>query len=114
MNWQQWNETLQIYWPHVVLVVSIVASVLATVHIAMTKQDVKAAIGWVAVVIFSPLLGATFYLFAGINRIRQERLCLLERVWCTLVVGQGVRHVLPHDKAVGDVDHDLIEGACRR
>lgn len=74
MNWQQWHETLQIYWPHVVLVVSIVASVLATVHIAMTKQDVKAAIGWVAVVIFSPLLGATFYLFAGINRIRQERL----------------------------------------
>ena len=73
-QWQPWQDLLDTYWPHVVLIVSIAASVLATVHIAMTKQDVKAAIGWVAVVILSPLLGATFYLFAGVNRIRQERL----------------------------------------
>jgi cardiolipin synthase len=61
------------YWPHVVLVLSVLASLAAAVHAAMTKQDVRAAIGWVAVVIFSPLLGATFYLFAGINRVRRAR-----------------------------------------
>jgi cardiolipin synthase len=61
------------YWPHTVLLVSLVASVATATHAAMTKQDVRAAIGWVAVVIFSPLLGATFYLFAGINRVRRQR-----------------------------------------
>ena len=61
------------YWPHMVLLVSLVASVATAIHAAMTKQDVRAAIGWVSVVILSPLLGATFYLFAGINRVRRER-----------------------------------------
>ena len=74
MDWQQLANAMQGYWPHLVLAISVGASVLATIHIAMTKQDVKSAIGWVAVVIFSPLLGAIFYLFAGINRVRQKRL----------------------------------------
>lgn len=65
--------TVQDYWPHIILVLSLAASTAATIHAAMTKQDVRAAIGWVAIVIFSPLLGALFYFFAGINRIRQER-----------------------------------------
>jgi len=65
--------TLQEYWPHIILLISIAASTAATIHAAMTKQDVRAAIGWVAVVIFSPILGAIFYFFAGINRIRIER-----------------------------------------
>ncbi|WP_227870864.1 phospholipase D-like domain-containing protein [Orrella marina] len=64
---------MQEYWPHIILVLSLAASTAATIHAAMTKQDVRAAIGWVAIVIFSPLLGALFYFFAGINRIRQER-----------------------------------------
>ena len=61
------------HWPQIVLVLSVVASVATAIHAAMTKQDVRSAIGWVAVVILSPLLGATFYLFAGINRIRHAR-----------------------------------------
>ncbi len=64
---------LQDYWPHIILALSLVASVTATIHVAMTKDDVRAAIGWVAIIIFSPLLGAIFYFFAGINRIRKER-----------------------------------------
>ncbi len=61
------------YWPHIIFAVTVVASVLAAVHAAMTKQDVRAAIGWVGVVIFSPLFGALLYFVAGINRIRRER-----------------------------------------
>jgi len=100
MNWQDWSAIMQAYWTHVVLGVSVLASVLATIHIAMTKQDVKSAIGWVAVVIFSPLLGATFYLFAGINRIRQER-----------VLAQ--REMAEHELAVMDrlIVQDLAEYA---
>ena len=74
------GELLGRYWPHIVLLVSVVASVATAIHAAMTKQDVRAAIGWVAVVIFSPLLGATFYLFAGINRVRRERVTQQRRL----------------------------------
>ena len=61
------------YWPHILFVISGLASAAAAIHAAMTKHDVRAAIGWVAVVLFSPLLGAGFYLVAGINRIRKQR-----------------------------------------
>ena len=61
------------YWPHLVLVFSTLASAAAAVHAAMTKQDVRAAIGWVAVVLFSPLFGALLYLVAGINRVRYSK-----------------------------------------
>jgi cardiolipin synthase len=67
------HQVLAEYWPHILFVISGVASAVAAVHAAMTKQDVRAAIGWVAVVLFSPLLGAAFYLVAGINRIRKQR-----------------------------------------
>ncbi len=62
------------YWPHLAFAISIVAGTGAAVHAAMTKQDVRAAIGWVGVALFSPLFGALFYFVAGINRIRKTRL----------------------------------------
>ena len=65
------------YWPHIVLAVSIVAGAVASVHAAMTKTDVRAAIGWVAVILFSPLFGPLLYLVAGINRIRRTRVTRL-------------------------------------
>lgn len=61
------------YWPHLVFLISVAASTAAVIHAAMTKHDVRAAIGWVGVVLFSPLLGALLYFVAGINRIRQHR-----------------------------------------
>lgn len=61
------------YWPHVVVFVTTVASLVAAVHAAMTKQDVRAAIGWVAVVLFSPVFGVLFYLVAGVNRVRYTK-----------------------------------------
>ena len=67
------EEVFAGYWPHIIFAVTVVASVLAAVHAAMTKQDVRAAIGWVGIVIFSPLFGALLYFVAGINRIRRER-----------------------------------------
>lgn len=63
----------QHYWPHVVLATSIVVGVAAALHAAMTKDDVRAAIGWVGVIVFSPIFGALLYLLAGINRIRRSQ-----------------------------------------
>ena len=82
------------YWPHIVLVITIVASISAAIHAAMTKQDVRAAIGWVAVIIFSPLFGAFFYFIAGINRIRRQRV---------YVKRKRTEHLEP------GTDHDYIE-----
>lgn len=67
---ERFDEILDQYWPHLVLAISIIAGAGAAVHAAMTKQDVRAAIGWVGVALFSPLFGALFYFVAGINRIR--------------------------------------------
>ncbi|QIB33626.1 phospholipase D-like domain-containing protein [Ancylobacter pratisalsi] len=59
------------YWPHIVLIASTGIGLAAAIHAAMTKDDVRAAIGWVGVIMLSPILGALLYLVAGINRIRQ-------------------------------------------
>jgi cardiolipin synthase len=61
------------YWPPILATVSLVLGAGAAIHAAMTKRDVRAAIGWVGVVLMSPLFGALFYFVAGINRIRRTR-----------------------------------------
>jgi cardiolipin synthase len=60
------------YWPHIAFLVSTFAGVAAAVHAAMTKDEVRAAIGWVALVLLSPFFGAFLYLIAGINRVRRR------------------------------------------
>lgn len=66
------DELLNQYWPHLVFAVSVIAGTGAAVHAAMTKQDVRAAIAWVGVALFSPIFGALLYFVAGINRIRRS------------------------------------------
>jgi len=63
---------LDLYWPHLTFAAGLIIGLAAALHAAMTKDDVRAALGWVAVVLFSPFLGAFFYLVAGINRVRRE------------------------------------------
>src|SRR6195952_1545802 len=62
------------YWPHILLVLSITLGATAAIHAAMTKEEVRAATGWVAVIILSPIVGALLYAVAGINRIRRASL----------------------------------------
>lgn len=66
-------ETLfQEYWPHFLFLLSTLCATIAAIHAAMNKSDVRAAIGWVGVIVLSPLLGAFLYLIAGINRVRKD------------------------------------------
>lgn len=71
------HELLLGYWPHIVFTVSTLAGAGAAVHAAMTKRDVRAAIGWVSLALFSPLFGAIAYFVAGVNRIRITRVSQL-------------------------------------
>ena len=59
------------YWPQFLAVVSLPLAVVAIVHAAMTKEEVRSAIGWVGVILLSPVIGALIYAFVGINRIRR-------------------------------------------
>jgi cardiolipin synthase len=55
------------YWPHVLAIVSTVIAAVAAAHAAMTKDEVRAAIGWVGVILLSPFIGAILYGVAGTN-----------------------------------------------
>ena len=64
------------YWPHMLAVLSIAMGATAAIHAAMTKEEVRAAIGWVGVIILSPIVGALLYAVAGINRIRRASITI--------------------------------------
>lgn len=62
------------YWPHILAVLSVVMGTVAAVHATMTKNEVRSAIGWVGIIILSPIVGALVYFIAGINFIRRKAL----------------------------------------
>ena len=64
-------DLAETYWPHILFVLSFVAGATAAIHAAMTKEEVRSAIGWVGICILSPIIGAGLYFIAGINRIRR-------------------------------------------
>ncbi|MCD7110402.1 phospholipase D-like domain-containing protein [Rhizobium sp. DKSPLA3] len=69
-------QTLATYWPHILAVLSVLLGVPAALHATMTKEEVRAALGWVGVIVLSPVLGAIIYAVAGINRIRRSSIGL--------------------------------------
>ncbi|SIQ70065.1 cardiolipin synthase [Rhizobium sp. RU35A] len=62
------------YWPHIVFALSVLMGVPAAIHVTMTKEEVRSAVGWVGVILLSPIIGALLYLIAGINRMRRSAL----------------------------------------
>ena len=69
-------ETLSAYWPHILVALSIILGVPAAIHATMTKEEVRAAIGWVGVIMLSPVVGPLIYAIGGVNRIRRKTLNL--------------------------------------
>lgn len=61
-----------VYWPYIAAIFSIGVGLVAAIHAAMTKEDVRAAIGWVGVIVLAPVIGPFIYLIVGINRIRRS------------------------------------------
>ncbi|WP_192356003.1 PLDc N-terminal domain-containing protein, partial [Mesorhizobium mediterraneum] len=64
-------QTLMTHWPQILAIIPVVMATIGIVHAIMTKEDVRAATGWVGVMFLSPFLGAIIYAVAGINRIRR-------------------------------------------
>jgi cardiolipin synthase len=60
------------YWPHLLAIISVVMGAAAAIHATMTKVEVRSALGWVGVILLSPIIGALVYLIAGINLVRRN------------------------------------------
>lgn len=69
-------DTLITYWPHIVLGISLIVGPIAAIHATMTKDEVRAALGWVGVILLSPIIGALVYAIAGVNRMRRSSVSL--------------------------------------
>lgn len=69
-------------------VIHFVAAMFVTVHVLLTKESSRAAIGWVGLAWLSPALGPVTYVVLGINRVQRKGLRLL--------AGRPARRV-PHD-----------------
>ncbi len=59
-------------WTVTLAAVSLTASLLALGHLLLRHKDYRSAAFWAALVIFTPLLGALFYVFFGINLVRRR------------------------------------------
>lgn len=66
------SEILSTYWPHILVILSVALGTPAAIHAAMTKEEVRSAIGWVGVIVLSPILGAVIYAIVGVNRMRRS------------------------------------------
>lgn len=47
-------------------------SLAAAAHALLHKKDPRSALGWVALIIFSPVIGIVVYLLLGVNRVRRR------------------------------------------
>ena len=68
-------EFLRESWPLLVGtagVAGVALSLVAVGHVILNKRDVRAAIGWTGLILFSPLFGAFAYYLLGINRIQRR------------------------------------------
>lgn len=71
---QQFYNFFIEYWPHIALVLSLTISIPTAIHAAMNKKEVRAAIGWVGIIVLSPFAGSILYFIAGVNRIRKTQI----------------------------------------
>ena len=63
------TEFLTTYWPHILTVLSVIFGAIASIHATMTKRNVRSAVGWVGIIMLSPIVGALIYAVAGVNRM---------------------------------------------
>lgn len=91
-------------WPLVVAALTVFLSVVTAVHVVLYKRDVRAAAGWVGLVLVFPVIGPILYALLGINRIprlasllRQERLRLEATTQELRVQHARIDDVLPAD-----------------
>lgn len=64
---------------YILLGIYILIAGSVTVDVLLKRSDVRAAIGWIAIAWFSPILGGALYFLFGINRVERRALKLARR-----------------------------------
>ena len=54
------------------VIVDAVVVVLASGHVVLTKNDSRAALGWIGIIWLTPILGTVIYFTFGVNRIQRK------------------------------------------
>ena len=88
-------DTFREWWPHILTAISLVLMVLASAHVVLYKKDTRAAIGWIGVVLLSPIFGAMVYSVLGINRVVRRAVQL--RSGRTPLLTHGSDHAADRD-----------------
>jgi len=67
-------QFLHDFWPHITItsIVVLLVQIWAGGHAVLYKRDSRATIGWVGLIVLTPLLGALLYWMFGINRIQRK------------------------------------------
>ncbi len=60
------------WWPYAVGFVVLAFNLAATGHVLLQKRDVRAALMWVGLIWFVPVVGAVLFAALGLNRIRRR------------------------------------------
>lgn len=63
---------LQEWWPTIVAVLGVLISLVASINVALTKRQTRAAIGWIGLIWVAPYIGTALYVVFGINRVRRR------------------------------------------
>lgn len=69
---QDLNQIAHPLWLHFLgVAVTILLTLAAALHVIFHKHNIRAAIGWLGLIWFVPVMGAVLYFFFGINRIQR-------------------------------------------
>lgn len=67
-----WSRVINDLWILVAGLLALGVALAASAHAVLHKRDVRAALGWVALIWFAPVIGAAAYAVLGVNRIRRR------------------------------------------
>lgn len=62
------NLTLSI----IVAILYILLAVASAIHVLLHKKNIRACIGWIALIFLSPFVGTLLYILLGINRVQRK------------------------------------------
>src|SRR5262245_14944512 len=96
------------FWPHITTAVVMIVELLAAGHAVLYKRDSRSTIGWVGLILLTPLFGAILYWTFGINRI--QRKAKLRRAGVAAAEQTARAHTAPPElvqKALGRTGQDL-------
>ena len=94
--------------------VSVAMSSTATLHVLLTKEEPRSAIGWIGIVWLSPFLGTILYAVFGVNRIqRKARIMKRMRPGSSMPFEPGGEHEAELDSAILTSDRPQLRQLAR-